>query len=92
MNEQAPTAAPQQQPPDDVLQKPSPTWLNYDSVELQTRLLRRGIEPVTVKGLVRDRQLPEAMAEITDILDRVYLDENDEPIQFEVPIERRTRR
>ncbi len=69
-----------------------PTWLDLDDVEVNTRLIRRGVDPVIAKGWVRDRQLQDAQVEITSVLERYYLDENDEVVQLEIPPERRSRR
>lgn len=68
------------------------SWENWDDVELRTCLIRRGVEPVTAKGWVRDRQLQFAHDEIASILDRTYVDENDDEIVFEIPQDRRLRR
>lgn len=67
-------------------------WTKYDDVEVMSRLLRRGVEPIAAKALVRDRRLPEAAEDIEDVLGREFLDADDKPIRFETPIDRRPRR
>lgn len=72
--------------------KPAEDWHTMTDPEVMGRLLRRGCEPVTAKGLIRDRLLPDAEEQIAEWLDKVYLDHNEAPIKFEHPIDRRVRR
>lgn len=67
-------------------------WHEMSDPEVMARLLRRGIEPVTAKGWVRDREQPWADEEIGECLTATYLDANDEPIKFEHNIDRRVKR
>lgn len=71
---------------------PTEDWHTMSDAEVMGRLLRRGMEPVYAKGLVRDRETQAAAEEIEEMLTTVYLDEKEQPIKFEHPIDRRVRR
>lgn len=77
---------------DDVEGESEAEWRKFSDSELLSRLLRRQVEPVAAKGLVRDREIDSAIEEINEVLGQEYLDEYDQPIRFEIPLDRRRRR
>lgn len=77
---------------EEVTVRPGEDWTKMSDPEIMARLMRRGVEAVHAKGLVRDRDQRYAAQEIDEVLTKVYLDENDQPIKFEHPIDRRVRR
>lgn len=67
-------------------------WHTFSDPEVMARLLRRGVEAVYAKGLVRDRATEAADEEINEVLTKQYLDDQEQPIKFEHPLDRRVRR
>jgi predicted transcriptional regulator len=64
-------------------------WTTWSDAEVLGRLMRRGIEGVYAKGLVRDRVMPESADEIFTILSREYKDDEGKVQRFETPLDRR---
>lgn len=69
-----------------------PEWFEFPDAEVMARLIRRGVDPVTAKGWIRDRVMPYAVDEIGAVLNAVYKDDKDEVIRHEIPLDRRPRR
>lgn len=67
-------------------------WTTWSDSELRARLIRRGADPVQVKGWVRDREHEEAIDEIKAILAVEILGPDDKPVRLETSLERRTGR
>ena len=67
-------------------------WRTYTDSELLGRLLRRGIEPVYAKGLIRDRALDEQADEIDTILNTPVVGPDKKEVRVELPLDRRARR